>query len=242
MQTAFERFLERLSESVDETDLLGAMTDIASRLDLLTFAYLSQPIGSDGNPTLISNYPAPWTERYFENQYQSIDPVFVRARCGGCLFRWGFDLHGVEPSMAQRRFFEEAAQFGIRCGVTIPIVDLRGNFAAMTFAVDRPDPAFFRVAERYEQGLSLIATCFHMFVRRKLSPDRVVDGILLTAREYECLQWAEKGKSAPDIGCILGIARHAVAFHLANTRRKLGVSTTKQAVARLAASSLRATH
>ncbi|ESY63038.1 hypothetical protein X743_33605 [Mesorhizobium sp. LNHC252B00] len=43
-------------------------------------------------------------------------------------------------------FFEEAAQFGIRCGVTIPIIDGRGNFAAMTFAADKPDPAYFPVA------------------------------------------------------------------------------------------------
>lgn len=242
MQTVFERFLERLSESVDETDFHGAMADVASTLELLTFAYLSLPTGSKSKPTLISNYPAPWMARYLENQYQNIDPVIVRARCGGCSFRWGFDLKGAEPSAAQLGFFEEAAQFGIRCGVTIPIIDLRGHFAAMTFAVDRPNRAFFRVAERYEQGLPLIATCFHVFLRRRLSADRIVDGIPLTAREYECLRWAEKGKSAPDIGCILGITRHTAAFHLANARRKLGVGTTKQAVARLAASSLRATH
>ncbi|CAN7763401.1 LuxR family transcriptional regulator [Mesorhizobium sp. LjNodule214] len=236
MQSVFERFLEQLSEGVDEVDFRRALAYLSSQLDLLAFAYLSLPPRQGDKPTLISNYPTCWTARYLEHQYQSIDPVIVRARGGGSPFRWGSSLPGVEPSAAQRRLFDEAAQFGICSGLTIPIVDLRGNFAAMTFAADKRDASFIRAAERYEHGLPYVATCFHMFVRQKLSADRLVDGVLLTAREYECLQWAEKGKSNRDIGCILGITRHTIAFHLANVRRKLDVSTTRQAVARLAAS------
>ncbi|WP_352779821.1 autoinducer binding domain-containing protein [Mesorhizobium sp. M0913] len=204
MQIVFETFLEKLSVSVDEGDFLGALADVASGLDLLTFAYFSLPPGSNGKPMLISNYPALWTARYLENRYQNVDPVIVRASYGDPTFRWGFDLNSFDLSGPQLRFFEEAAQFGICCGVTIPIIDRRGSFAAMTFAADKPDPAFFRVAERYEQGLPFIATCFHMFVRRKLSGPRKVDGISLTPREYECLQWAARGKSEWEIGCIWG--------------------------------------
>ncbi|WP_245266878.1 helix-turn-helix transcriptional regulator [Mesorhizobium sp. LNHC252B00] len=58
----------------------------------------------------------------------------------------------------------------------------------------------------------------------------------LTPREYECLQWAARGKSAPDIGVILEISRHTAAFRLGNVRKKLGVTTTRQATTRLAAS------
>ncbi len=64
----------------------------------------------------------------------------------------------------------------------------------MTFAADKRDASFVRAAERYEHALPYVATCFHMFVRHKLSADRLVNGVLLTARVYECLQWAEKGK------------------------------------------------
>lgn len=234
MQAVFGRFLDRLSESVDEADLRGALADVASGLYLLAFAYLSLPPRSNDKPTLISNYPAPWIARYLENRYQSVDPVIVRARCGGCTFRWGSDLSREEGAGAQ--VFEEAAQFGICCGVTIPIIDRRGNFAAMSFSADKPDPVFFRAAERYEHGLPFIASCFHMFVRRKLSGDRMIDGVSLTPREYECLQWAARGKSDWEIGCILGITQRTVAFHLGNARRKLGVTTTKQAIARLAGS------
>jgi LuxR family transcriptional regulator, activator of conjugal transfer of Ti plasmids len=68
-----------------------------------------------------------------------------------------------------------------------------------------------------------------------LAPERSVFGILLSPREYECLEWAAKGKSAWDIGCILNISRRTAAFHLDNAKSKLGVRTISQAVALLAA-------
>lgn len=234
VQAVFEKFLERLSESVDEVDFCSAMAEVGSELDLLAFAYLSLLPRPSDKPRLISNYPEPWTARYLEHRYERVDPVITRARFGGCPFRWGFDLNDSEASGAH--VFEEAAQFGICCGVTIPIIDLRGNFAAMTFAADKPNPVWFRVAERYEVILPYVATCFHMFVRRKLSGDRMVNGVSLTPREYECLRWAARGKSAWEIGCILGITRRTADFHLGNARRKLGVTTTRQAIACLAAS------
>ncbi|MER8576982.1 LuxR family transcriptional regulator [Mesorhizobium sp. M1409] len=236
MQIVFETFLEKLSESVDETDFREAMASAASGLDLLTFAYLSLPLQPSGEPKLISNYPPPWTAHYLQNQYQRVDPVIMRARRAGCPFRWGSDLRGVETSQVQQGLFAEAAEFGMRCGLTIPIVDRRGCVAAMTFAAHEPNSAFLRVAERYEQALQLMATCFHIHVRRKLSVNRMVDGILLTPREYECLQWAARGKSAWDIACILGVKPHTAAFHLDNAKKKLGVRTKNQAIALLASS------
>ncbi|MER9402378.1 LuxR family transcriptional regulator [Mesorhizobium sp. M0615] len=237
MPLLFETYLGKLSESVDETDLRDAMAGAAIALDLLTFAYLSLPLESCGEPKLISNYPPLWTEHYLQNQYQKVDPVIMRARRGGSPFPWsGPDLRCVEMSPAQKKLFDEAAQFSIRCGLTIPIIDRRGCVAAMTFAADKPNSASLRVAERYEQALQLMATCFHIYARRRLSGNRTVDGVSLTPREYECLQWSARGKSAWTIGCILGIKARTVDFHLDNAKKKLGVHTKDQAVALLASS------
>ncbi|WP_353842234.1 autoinducer binding domain-containing protein [Mesorhizobium sp.] len=52
--------------------------------------------------------------------------------------RWESDLRGAEISQVQQRLFVEAAEFGICCGLTIPIVDRRGRAAAMTFAAREP--------------------------------------------------------------------------------------------------------
>lgn len=65
--------------------------------------------------------------------------------------------------------------------------------------------------------------------------DRFVDGVRLSPREREALEWAAKGKSAWEIGLILNISRRTAAFHLENAKAKLGVRTICQAVARFAA-------
>ena len=57
---------------------------------------------------------------------------------------------------------------------------------------------------------------------------RYLDAI--TSRQLECLRWAGEGKSASDIGIILGISARTVEGHIARTCALLGVRTRIQAV------------
>lgn len=59
-----------------------------------------------------------------------------------------------------------------------------------------------------------------------------VAGPALSARQLECLAWAQEGKSAGDIGQILGISGRTVEKHLAKACEALGVRTRVQAVVR----------
>ena len=52
----------------------------------------------------------------------------------------------------------------------------------------------------------------------------------LTERQLECLSWTQEGKSASDIGMILGISGRTVEGHLAKVCQQLGVRTRIQAV------------
>ena len=52
----------------------------------------------------------------------------------------------------------------------------------------------------------------------------------ITSRQLECLRWAGEGKSASDIGIILGISARTVEGHIARTCALLGVRTRIQAV------------
>jgi LuxR family transcriptional activator of conjugal transfer of Ti plasmids len=49
-------------------------------------------------------------------------------------------------------------------------------------------------------------------------------------RQLECLTWVQRGKSANDIGGILGISRRTVEGHLARICALFGVKTRLQAV------------
>ena len=84
--------------------------------------------------------------------------------------------------------------------------------------------------------LQLMALYFHAHARRKFVHERIIDGVPLSPREFECLAWAAQGKSAWEVGQIIGISRRTAAFHLANAKAKLGVRSICQAVARFAAS------
>lgn len=54
----------------------------------------------------------------------------------------------------------------------------------------------------------------------------------LSDRQLECLAWVQEGKSAGDIGQILGISGRTVEGHLALACNALGVRTRIQAVLR----------
>jgi DNA-binding CsgD family transcriptional regulator len=136
----------------------------------------------------------------------------------------------------QRELLEEAAHFGIRCGFTIPIHDNYGAVAAVTFATDERRPQFEKCINEHARVLQLMAMYFHAHARRGLASDRTIGGVSLSPREFECLEWAAQGKSAWEIGRILGISRRTAAFHLDNAKAKLGVHSICHAVARLIAS------
>jgi DNA-binding CsgD family transcriptional regulator len=54
----------------------------------------------------------------------------------------------------------------------------------------------------------------------------------LTARQIECLRWAQEGKTAWEIGQILGISARTVESYLAIAFERLDVRTRVQAVLR----------
>jgi len=236
MHRVFQNFIDCLSGASDPDALRDAMAETAAALDLSFFAYLSVPHQPRAAPRLISNYPPAWTTHYLQSHYERFDPVIIQALGHPEPFKWGLGVGSFAPSEVQRELFEEAARFGIRCGFTVPIHDNRGPVAALTFAANEQRPQFERCIKEHARVLQLMAMYFHAHARRKLIPDRVVDGVALSPREFECLEWATQGKSAWEIGRILGISRRTAAFHLDNAKAKLGVHSICQAVARLIAS------
>lgn len=235
MRYVFQSFIDGLCNSADVTDLRQTLARAGSALDLSCFAYLSLPCRRGDKPQLISTYSRGWTDCYLRNHYEKRDPVIIEAFTNPEPFEWGPGFSSRPLSKSQQEFLEEATQFGIRYGFTIPIHDARGLIAAVTFAADECRPAFQRCIERNKNVLQLMAMYFHAHARRRFAPERIVDGVRLSPRELECLEWAAHGKSAWEIGRLLNISRRTAAFHLDNAKTKFGVRTICQAVAKLAA-------
>lgn len=235
MHRVFQSFIDGLSASTGAIDLQNVLTRAGRALDLGCFAYLALPSRRPDGPQLISNYPVKWTAHYLEQRYERVDPVIVRALASPEPFEWGQEATPEPLSKPQCALLDEAAQFGIRCGFTVPIHNTRGPIAAVTFAADERRAAFQRCIDQHRHVLQLMAMYFHAHAQRRLTPNRVVDGVALSPRELECLEWAAQGKSAWEIGRLLNVSRRTAAFHLDNAKTKFGVRTICQAVAKLAA-------
>jgi len=233
MHRVFQRFIDLLSNAGDTDAFAETMAITASALDLFCFSYLALPQIPGKKPLIISTYPTDWVAHYVCKQYERLDPVIMHALENPEPFQWGSHISTRQIAPAQREFLNEASEFGIRLGFTVPIHDGRGPIAALTFAADQMSPQFEKCIDTHTRVLQLMAMYFHAHVRRKLTSERAIDGIILSPREIECLEWASQGKSAWDIGNILGISRRTAAFHLDNARAKLGVRTIRQAVVRL---------
>lgn len=235
MHRVFQAFIDGLAASGDAESLRTVLAEAGAALDLSCFAYLALPTRRGGLPELISTYPVAWTDHYLRQRYERLDPVIVKALATIEPFEWGQEFPSQRLSKPQCALLEEAACCGIRCGFTVPVHDSRGPIAAVTFAADERRASFQRCIEHHRHVLQLMAMYFHAHARRRLSASRVIDGIALSPREFECLGWAAKGKSAWEVGQLLNITRRTAAFHLDNAKMKLGVRTICQAVAKLAA-------
>lgn len=235
MHRVFQAFIDGLAASGNAESLCRVLSEAGAALDLTCFAYLSLPLRRGDPPKLISTYPIAWADHYLRERYERLDPVIAEALATPEPFEWGQEFDSQRLSKSQCALLDEATCFGIRCGFTVPIHDPRGPIAAVTFATDERRPQFQRCIERHRHVLQLMAMYFHAHARRTLSIDRFIDGIALSPRELECLEWAAAGKSAWDIGRILSISRRTAAFHLDNAKAKLGVHSICQAVARFAA-------
>lgn len=235
MHRIFQKFIDLLSAAEDRAGFSDAMGVTAADLDLSCFAYLRLPRRPYGKPCLITTYPERWTIHYLRSRYERIDPVIAQALQSPEPFQWGTGSSSPSSSPEQQRVLDEAAQFGIRTGFTIPIHDGRGPIAAVTFAASQREAPFEICINSHARVLQLMAMYFHAHVRRKLSDEHTIGGTLLSPREFECLEWATRGKSAWEIGRILGLSRHTVASYLDNAKEKLGVRTIVQAATLLAA-------
>ncbi|MCK1440505.1 LuxR family transcriptional regulator [Bradyrhizobium sp. 15] len=239
MDRVFQKFAERLTESTHPDAAQQSMAEVAVALKLSCFAYLTFPREPGSTPNLISTYPPSWTTIYLQRGYESVDPVLRRAMRQLKPFRWGLGVETRSRSESERALFEEADNFGIRCGFTFPIHDDRGAIAALSFATDERRPRFERALVEHAQSLRLVATFFHEHAKRFWTIDRMVGGVVLSPREYQCLEWSARGKSAGEIGIILGISERTAGFHLDNARAKLRVSSLRQAIVLLTESKSR---
>jgi len=184
----------------------------------------------------MTDYPRAWGERYLARGYFKLDPIIVHCERSPLPALWD---DGAFHDRRACEFWEEARSFGLRSGLSIAVRD--GPAAIGVFSLSRDK----RLDVRGEDLAALVgrasvfATLLQHAVSRIRSPPRTPwPTSPLTMREVECLKWTIDGKTAWEIGQILGITERTVRFHLYNVLPKLGAANKAQAAARALASRL----
>ena len=102
----------------------------------------------------------------------------------------------------------------------------------------------FRPLEHFQRNRSSISDSKNALIREGRAnldgkpdstfPEFAPAPVRLSQRQLDCLRWVREGKSAADIGQILGISPYTVQDHVSAACAKLGVRTRVQAVAEAA--------
>ena len=229
LENGYQEFIDGVRTASDTLAFRAVAERAVQKLGFRSFAYLA--FAGDGH-RLISTYPKEWSMRYRKQRYDRIDPVIIRARRDRDLFHWGGAQASNAAEDVQKRFFGEAAEFGIEKGVTIPIPAGFDRFASFTFAADKHGPELYEKVEEAKVLLRIMGTYFHAHVEAVFRAPVVPDpSAPLSQRQTQCLTWISLGRTIEKTAQILDITPRTVAFHLDNARAKLEAENVTHAVA-----------
>ena len=178
----------------------------------------------------LATFPGAWVDHYLSHGYSDVDPTFQAATGTILPFSWRDISLRNDLSNGQRRVFDEARDFGLTAGATVPIHGPDSGLSTLNVSASGNPSAFDEAYQAHRQDLLWIAAQTHeAFLRLSEDvPDH--DRVRLTDRERDCLLWTARGKTAWEVGQILTISEETVLFHLKNATRKLGVFSKHHAV------------
>ena len=220
-----------LMNAASETAAMATLQDAVRELgfDHTMYAVIPQPKVNFDEVYLRSNYAEAWREHYDSNNLRNSDPTVEHCFKATSPFVWMPQSFTTE---AQQELYEEAAAFGLRVGVTLPIHGPAGEVGMLTCVRDQaPGAGFVNDLQHILGRLSLLRDVAFDSMRKYMLPDETADAPpVLTARELHCLQWVAAGKTSWEIGRILRISEAGVNFHISNLRSKFGVNKRNDVV------------
>ncbi|MCZ7450246.1 autoinducer binding domain-containing protein [Agrobacterium rhizogenes] len=225
MDQWFERLTERVTLAQDEASVKAILEKLTREVGFNAYAYLSVQAGTQ---VAISNYEPDWQKRYFEKSYAKIDPVVRNARDQLEAFAWSNET-SFRTSKERRTFYGEAAEFGIRSGITIPIKSGFGRMAMLTLASKEAEFAKAQAVNPV-RAASAVALLHSRLERLGTRPTQQTP-IRMKSDELICLRWSAEGKPMKAIAIIENTSYSNVAFFLRNAKSALGATSLPQATA-----------
>ena len=161
-------------------------------------------------------------------QYED-DPLLAYAAVPGGPKIWS-TREWLTPEFTN--FAQCLLHLGIHSGVTAPLAHKSGAISAITALSSVDKTASDDVATAvYVIGHAGMLRLMSLEVTDPATEPPTPHLADLSAAQIEILEWSRQGKSNGDIALITGRSKRAVAYHMSEILKKLGVSTRAQAVA-----------
>ena len=189
-------------------------------LDRYLCASLEAP-GVKAPRVLAAHGVAGWDRHMTEQGYDQVNPSRRWAEAGRESFTWrevqAWNRRIGEAHPRERELWAEAAANGMRDGLNVIMPGAGGEvlFARMMTAEPSIRPSDRPVLE----SVAIVFATLQLRLQQRTCERPL--GVLLTARESECLRWASRGLTDRAIAQRLGLSPKTVNFHVENARRKL---------------------
>jgi DNA-binding CsgD family transcriptional regulator len=216
-------FVATAERVATETELVKAFEGLLQEIGISQY-FLGEVSGVLPDEVLrYGNWNDEWVKRYIEQDYHYVDAIVAKAKSTPKAFGWETVREEGFLSGPSKKVMDEAGEFGIQAGYSVPVFQANGYLAVASFGSGRQAPD-----QRTRAALQLATVYFHarlLAFRDTYLPCRE----MLTPRQRECLHWVGAGKSDWEIGEILNIAEATVHSHVENAKRLYKVPTRIQA-------------
>jgi DNA-binding CsgD family transcriptional regulator len=176
----------------------------------------------------VDNTPNAYREAFLNRENWRMDPVMQHCKRNSMPIIWDRKTY-VEKGLVDK--WEEQARFGYRHGIAMALHLPEGRHFFLGVDRDQPVPPDPGEITRLVADLQLFAVHAQDAALRILTPGPAAPGApSLTPRELETLRWTMEGKTAWEVGNLLGISERTAALHVNNATHKLDCVNKHQAV------------
>ena len=224
-------FLSETAAAKSKEDVLGSLDKSARHFGFSCFAISGIPLPTERIDSyfMLNAWPSEWFDHYVSHNYVHADPVIQLSKMQDGAFVWSEALRDQELGRHARRVMNEAREFKMKDGYSVPLHSAGGFQAIVTFGAEKVD-----LSGAARGALHILSIYAHNALRGLMAKEaRSRDRSLLriTAREREIIQWCAAGKTAIEIAGILGRSHRTIQNEILNVQRKLNVVNAAQMIA-----------
>ncbi len=226
LQGGFTSVLQSRSRDEFQSEVVG----FAKRLgfDTVTAMLVIDHFLGEAEFITVDNAPQAYLDSFKKPENGRRDPVMQHCKRQSIPIIWDQSTY-VRDGQGDK--WEEQARFGYKNGIALALHMPEGRHFLLGVDRDQPVPPDPAELTRLVADLQLFAVHAHEAALRILIPAPPAAGLpSLTPRELETLRWTMEGKTAWEVGTLLGISERTAVLHVNNAMHKLGCVNKHQAV------------